>query len=759
MRKLALFFLTLGLLCFAYNAVACEGEDCDKGKTIGISRNPQSCNQCHASHIITYHNENIFSTPKPLNISCYPCHDHVTTITDISCDACHTNHSFGKLKMDRAVGTWSMTGPMAIARFYNSASLLQDGRFMVAGGSTPPAFGATKTVEVLDPVTRMFTTVAPLSVTRVSQMQTTLSDGKVLITGGRPQLFGAPGSVAYNTAEIYDPATNTFMPAGIMNANRRSHRDILLDDGRVLITGGTAALAGDITSVSLNSAEVYDPAAGTFTLVGTMNNPRQSHHLVKLADGKVLVVGGGAGPGLANPLATMEIFDPATNLFTPAASMSNPRMTCAVSLLADGKVLLAFEWNGSVVTPQSELYDPATDTIIPITGSLPFHGKVDNLAVRLYDDTVVIPTGGNANIQVLPDTSVYRPNQDDFVMAGSVQFPRTTGYGTAALLTDGRIVTGGGIGLTAAGSPKFFNNGEIYTPSDLSQAKGLKKVIGDLPKSAFKNKNQKEALKDDVASIIDLLKCAGKQQQAKDRLVQCVIPRFDGCAGGNASDDWIIACNNQAVPYAVAARLLKTLDEILGILKPPVITITAAPTSGDQPLAVSFTATATDPDGTVLSYYWDFGNGANSILQNASNTYTCPGTYTATCAVIDNDGLIAEATVNINVAYPAGVTAQFKCDLLPAYNSFCAKVCHYANAPYNVGAGVNLSSYAAIMAGRTMPDGTIRPIVIPGDPDNSPIEIITGPPRIHAHDVGGERLNDDVKAKQRAWILEGALNN
>ena len=94
------------------------------------------------------------------------------------------------------------------------------------------------------------------------------------------------------------------------------------------------------------------------------------------------------------------------------------------------------------MTPESELYDPATDTIIPITGKLPFHGKVDNLAVRLYDDTVVIPTGGNANIQVLPDTSVYVPDQDDFIMAGSVQFPSTTGYGTGALLTDGRIVTG-----------------------------------------------------------------------------------------------------------------------------------------------------------------------------------------------------------------------------------------------------------------------------------------------------------------------------
>ena len=144
------------------------------------------------------------------------------------------------------------------------------------------------------------------------------------------------------------------------------------------------------------------------------------------------------------------------------------------------------------MTPESELYDPATDTIIPITGKLPFHGKVDNLAIRLYDDTVVIPTGGNANIQVLPDTSVYRPNQDDFIMAGSVQFPRTTGYGTGALLTDGRIVAGGGIGLTAAGSPRFFNLVKFTRPAMLSQAQGLNNLIADLPDSAFEHQGHKE---------------------------------------------------------------------------------------------------------------------------------------------------------------------------------------------------------------------------------------------------------------------------
>ena len=124
--------------------------------------------------------------------------------------------------------------------------------------------------------------------------------------------------------------------------------------------------------------------------------------------------------------------------------------------------------------------------------------------------------------------------------------------------------------------------------------------------------------------------------------------------------------------------------------------------------------------------------------------------------------------MTINVAYPTGITASFKCDLFPAYNAFCAKVCHYTGAPYNIGAGVNLSGgpannpaigYANLMAGRIMPDGSIKPLVIPGDPDNSPIVQITGAPRFHANDTGGERLNDDVREKQRAWILEGAQNN
>ena len=109
MRKLTVFMTMALVLCFGLNVQA--------DTTVGIDRNPESCYQCHASHIITYHNTNIFSTPKPLNTPCYPCHNYVTSVNDISCDACHTYHPFGDLGMNEQVGTWSMTGPMQKALF------------------------------------------------------------------------------------------------------------------------------------------------------------------------------------------------------------------------------------------------------------------------------------------------------------------------------------------------------------------------------------------------------------------------------------------------------------------------------------------------------------------------------------------------------------------------------------------------------------------------------------------------------------------
>jgi hypothetical protein len=653
---------------------------------------------------------------------------------------------------------------MSVGRFVNGGSILQDGRYLVTGGATPPFFGVESSAEILDPATRTFSlSDDSMDAPRWSHQQTTLADGRVLITGGRNAAGPFPGAAVLAEAELYDPATDSFSPTGSMSVPRRSHRDILLDDGRVLVTGGTSSLAGDLSSVSLCTAEIYDPVSGTFSEAIPMDDCRQSHNLVKLLDGRVLAIGGGEGPGLENPLASVEAFNPETNEFTPVGTMNSTRLTSVTTLLRDGKVLIAFAWDGIDVTPNSEIYDPVANTFTPTAG-FPVHGKVDLPGIRLLDGTVVCPSGGNEFIQVLPDPSVYRPEENDFVLAGSVQFTRTAP--TSELLKDGRALIVGGLGLDATQNLSFPVTAEIYTPSILAQAKGFKNVISDLSKNAYSEGTlTRKAMQRTAQTVVQSInrcnlchKPYTSQEEIKEIyettrgiVKEQIIPRIDGCSGGDPSDDWILGCEKQEQPYAVATLMLKTLDEILGIALPPVVSITVEADPVDAK-TFHFTGTATDPDGSIVFYSWDFGDGSNSLMQNTSHTYECPGDYTVVLTAFDNDGISGEASVNVNVPYPPGESVSFTCDLFPTMNAFCAKVCHYPDSPDNY--GLNWRSYDGLMAGSQ--DGAV---VIPGDPDNSRIVQVTNPPQLHAKDVAGEPFNETIRGKLRTWILEGALDN
>jgi hypothetical protein len=739
--------LFVGFAVYAYSVVV-----------PGDCRNPDACYLCHGGHIIGYHDCELChdspGDPFPGHAytpatNCDDCHDYIPDV-DPQCNTCHTNPAEANkydLGCDR--GVWSPTGPMSVGRFVNGGSLLQDGRYLVTGGATPPFFGVETSAEIFDPATRTFSLSGDsMDAPRWSHQQTTLADGGVLITGGRTAAAPIPGAVVLAEAELYDPETDSFSPAGSMSVPRRSHRDILLDDGRVLITGGTSSIAGDLSSVSLCTAEIYDPVSGTFSAPIPMDDCRQSHNLVKLLDGRVLAIGGGEGPGLENPLASVEAFNPATNEFTPVGTMNSTRLTSVTTLLRDGKVLIAFAWDGIDVTPNSEIYDPVADTFTPTSG-VSVHGKVDLPGTRLLDGTVVCPSGGNEFIQVLPDTSIYRPDQDDFVLAGSVQFTRTAP--TSALLKDGSILMVAGLGLDATQNLSFPVTAEIYTPNVVSQAEGLKNSISDLPISAFHNHRNQHILQKNVSEVMALL-MDEQYDKAQKKLAQKVIKRFDGCADENSSDDWITACADQDKVYPVANLLKKTLDQILGIALPPQVSITVEADLVD-PRTFHFTGTATDPDGgTIVFYSWDFGDGSNSLMQNPSHTYECPGDYTVVLTAFDNDGISGEASVNVNVPYPPGESVSFTCDLFPTMNAFCAKVCHYPASPDNY--GLDLTSYAGLMAGSQ--DGVV---VIAGDPDNSRIVQVTSPPQLHAKDVGGEPFNETIRGKFRTWILEGALDN
>ncbi len=209
---------------------------------------------------------------------------------------------------DPTTGTFSPTGSRAAARGFHTATLLADGRVLIAGGA-PAAwvsiFGLAS-AEIYNPTTGTFSATGSMTTGRGFHTATLLADGRVLIAGGDDDVGGLA------SAEIYNPTTGTFSPTGSMSTPREFMTATLLADGRVLIAGG----GGDYTNLNfLASAEIYDPTTGTVTLTGSMAEARTYHTATLLPDGRVLVTG---GYGAVAPLASAEIYDPTTSMFSPA---------------------------------------------------------------------------------------------------------------------------------------------------------------------------------------------------------------------------------------------------------------------------------------------------------------------------------------------------------------------------------------------------------------------------------------------------------
>jgi hypothetical protein len=170
-----------------------------------------------------------------------------------------------------------------------------------------------------------------MAVARDYHAATLMSTGEVLITGGEDE--GSGNSLA--SAELYDPAAGTFTSTGSMAVAREGHTATLLEDGIVLVAGGTIYnSAGD----ALASAELYDPAAGTFAATGNMTVERVGHTVTLLGNGTALIAGGYGG---ASSLASAELYDPAAGTFTATGGMSVAREGHTMTLLANGKVLIA----------------------------------------------------------------------------------------------------------------------------------------------------------------------------------------------------------------------------------------------------------------------------------------------------------------------------------------------------------------------------------------------------------------------------------
>jgi len=248
-----------------------------------------------------------------------------------------------------ATGTFTATGSMTTARYSHTATLLPNGTVLIAGLGTNIAVASA---EIYNPATGTFTATGGLNTARYRHTATLQSNGLVLIAGGVGFFAFLPGAVLYN------PATGTFTATGSLNTARSFHTATLLNNGLVLIAGGA-----DASGVPLASAELYDPATGTFTATGSLNTARVYNTATLLNNGLVLIAGGFGGninSGSGVHLASAELYNPATGTFTAAGSLNIARYVHTATLLPTGKVLVAGGVANTGPQATSELYQFGT---------------------------------------------------------------------------------------------------------------------------------------------------------------------------------------------------------------------------------------------------------------------------------------------------------------------------------------------------------------------------------------------------------------
>jgi N-acetylneuraminic acid mutarotase len=371
---------------------------------------------------------------------------------------------------------WVSTGALNVARFGHTATLLADGKVLVAGGQSGDGAGMMVSAELYDPATGAWTLTGSLNVPRSGHLAVMLPNGKVLVAGGdyaaNPPFLAGDGS-----AELYDTVTGLWSPTGKLNTARQAFNMTLLQTGEVLVAGGV-----NNADDTLSSAELYNPATGMWRFTGHLLTARFGHTATLLQDGKVLVVAGTADDFWEIYVGDAEIYDPAAENWTRAGSVQVARQDHTATMLASGAVLIAGGY--ADVTPQNWLRDvkvvdvptsySTVDVFAPGSGwskaadlTVP---RMGHTATLLTDGEVIVAGGYDWNsVMQLVSTELYDPSTGAWRVAKSLGSSRN--LHTATLLLDGSVLVAGGYGLTGGWESSFktkaLDSAELYGPASL----------------------------------------------------------------------------------------------------------------------------------------------------------------------------------------------------------------------------------------------------------------------------------------------------
>ncbi len=349
-----------------------------------------------------------------------------------------------ELPTSTTAGDFTAVGNMTTARADHTATLLPNGKVLIAGGQGD-GFQDLASAELYDPSTRTFAATGSMIMPRHAHSATLLADGRVLIAGGTQGVN--PGTAVFTT-EIYDPSTGAFTATGNLTS----------------IGGEVYAIPGDVTTLlpdgrvfvaATNNAEIYDPQSGTFTPTGPYAGPSIMDATVTLlTNGKVLVTGvSGCPTSCSNGEA--ELFDPQSGTFGvtgPMMAKGYPDYGYTAALLTDGRVLFL---GSDDYSADAEVYDPVTGTFASAGSTV---SQELAPASRLTDGTVLIAggqvPGGNGSAYAV----LYVPASGTFEHVGEMTANRHSH--TASPLPDDTVLITGGFSVW----PEPTSSAEVYKP-------------------------------------------------------------------------------------------------------------------------------------------------------------------------------------------------------------------------------------------------------------------------------------------------------
>jgi uncharacterized repeat protein (TIGR03803 family) len=560
--------------------------------------------------------------------------------------------------------TWATNSPLQVARWAHTATLLNDGTVLVAGGAVynvSGVFADTNATEIYDPVANTTTPVGAMTYTRHSHRATLLQNGNVLVSGG-----GA-------SSEEYDPVGQDWVNFSSMNEERIAHTATLLPNGQVLAAGGY----DDNQGIEVTNTEVYDPNSQVWTSTTPMPYAADTQAAVLLPSGRVLVCGGSANGGF---VTNAVLYDPVARTWTHTGPMNEGRSGHAATLLKNGKVLV----EGGNFDNSAEIYDPNTG-VWTVAGSMnDGHTYVD--AVLLTNGNVLATGDGDTN------TEVYDPNSDTWSYTSNT-LP-VVGYSqTETLLAGGQVVVTGG-------SVSQYNG------------PGLAVV---------------ETYGTPVMSAHTLTVTGSPTNGLSPLAVQFTSPAVDSDGNTVTNWNWSFgdgASSTARSPqhtytnagvYSPSLTAYSTFSGApLQIIGPGSITVTVPslnvsenPPGGAAPLTVYFYSPGTDSMGyTVTNWNWSFGDGAASTAQNPVHTYTNAGGYFPSLTARSTSGptpLAVSGLSGISVNTPANTNFR----TLYTFNPISSSTNVDGSSP---GSGLLLSGntlYGTASRGGSKGDGVI----------------------------------------------------